>query len=133
MTRDEASAKARRLGAKVGRSVTKDTDILVAGPGRGSKLKDAKKHGVKVIDEAAWVRLLHDGEKEQKIGSVSGRGRDRKLKKAASYTLSVLGRGVGGDQCSSTPLRADKALGSFSIWPVSVYRVCTDAPHARWR
>ena len=58
MTRDEASAKAKKLGAKVSSSVTKDTDILVAGAGGGSKLKDAKKHGVKVIDEAAWVRML---------------------------------------------------------------------------
>jgi len=58
MTREEASAKAKQLGAKVSSSVTKDTDILVAGPGGGSKLKDAKKHGVKVIDEAAWVKML---------------------------------------------------------------------------
>ena len=78
MTREEASAKAKKLGAEVGSSVTEDTDILVAGPGGGSKLKDAKKHGVKVIDEAAWVRLLQGGKKEQKIGSVSGPGRDRK-------------------------------------------------------
>ena len=57
MTRDEAAAQAKALGAKVGGAVTKDTDILVAGPGAGSKLKDAKKHGVKVIDEAAWVKM----------------------------------------------------------------------------
>ena len=57
MTRDEAGAQAKALGAKVGSAVTKDTDILVAGPGAGSKLKDAKKHGVQVKDEAAWVKM----------------------------------------------------------------------------
>ena len=57
MTRDEAAAQAKGLGAKVGSAITKETDILVAGPGAGSKLKDAKKHGVHVIDEAAWVKM----------------------------------------------------------------------------
>jgi DNA ligase (NAD+) len=50
ITRDEAATQAKALGAKVGSAVTKDTDILVAGPGAGSKLKDAKKHGVQVIN-----------------------------------------------------------------------------------
>ncbi len=58
MTRDEAKAMAERLGAKVAGSVSKKTDILVAGPGAGSKLKDAEKHGVKVIDEAGWFALV---------------------------------------------------------------------------
>jgi len=57
MTRDEAAAQAKALGAKVGSAIRKETDILVAGPGAGSKLKDAKKHGVHVIDEAAWVKM----------------------------------------------------------------------------
>ena len=59
MTRDEAAAQAKALGAKVGSAITKETDILVAGPGAGSKLKDAKKHGVQVIDEAAWVKMAN--------------------------------------------------------------------------
>ncbi len=58
MTRDEAKAMAERLGAKVAGSVSSKTDLLVAGPGAGSKLKDATKHGVQVIDEAGWFELV---------------------------------------------------------------------------
>ena len=58
MTRDEAKAMAERLGAKVAGSVSKKTDLLVAGPGAGSKLKDAEKNGVKVIDENGWFDLV---------------------------------------------------------------------------
>ena len=58
MTREEAKAMAERLGAKVAGSVSKKTDLLVAGPGAGSKLKEAEKHGVKVIDEAGWFELV---------------------------------------------------------------------------
>jgi DNA ligase (NAD+) len=58
MTRDEAKAMAERLGARVSGSVSKNTDLVVAGPGAGSKLKEAEKHGVRVIDEAAWLALV---------------------------------------------------------------------------
>ena len=61
MTREEAKAMAERLGAKVSGSVSKKTDLLVAGPGAGSKLKDAEKYGVEVIDEAGWFARV--GEK----------------------------------------------------------------------
>ncbi len=60
MTRDEAKAQAQSLGAKVSGSVSKKTDLVVAGPGAGSKLKKAEELGVAVLSEAEW-RTMVDG------------------------------------------------------------------------
>ncbi|MDP9055788.1 MAG: NAD-dependent DNA ligase LigA, partial [Pseudomonadota bacterium] len=58
MSRDEAKAQAERLGARAAGSVSAQTDLVVAGPGAGSKLKQAEKLGVRVIDEAAWAEIV---------------------------------------------------------------------------
>jgi DNA ligase (NAD+) len=58
MTRDEAKAMAERLGAKAAGSVSKKTDYVVAGPGAGSKLAEAKKHGVEVLTEDEWLKMI---------------------------------------------------------------------------
>jgi DNA ligase (NAD+) len=57
MTREEAKAMAERLGAKAAGSVSKKTDYVVAGPGAGSKLAEAKKHGVTVLTEDEWLKM----------------------------------------------------------------------------
>ena len=58
MTRDEAKQQAISLGAKVSGSVSSKTDLLIAGPGAGSKLAEAEKHGVKVLSEDEWLALV---------------------------------------------------------------------------
>ena len=58
MSRDEAKAQAERLGARSAGSVSAKTDLVVAGPGAGSKLKKAEELGIRVIGEAEWARIV---------------------------------------------------------------------------
>ena len=58
MSRDEAKAQAERLGARAAGSVSARTDLVVAGPGAGSKLKKAEELGIRVIDEAEWAKIV---------------------------------------------------------------------------
>lgn len=58
MSRDEAKAQAEALGARAAGTVSPKTDLVVAGPGAGSKLKKAAELGIEVIDEAAWAAIV---------------------------------------------------------------------------
>ncbi|MBO9498590.1 MAG: NAD-dependent DNA ligase LigA [Novosphingobium sp.] len=58
MSRDEAKAQAERLGARAAGSVSPKTDLVVAGPGAGSKMKKAAELGIEVIDEAQWAEIV---------------------------------------------------------------------------
>ena len=60
MSRDEAKAQAERLGARSAGSVSAKTDLVVAGPGAGSKLKKADELGIRVINEAEWAKIVAD-------------------------------------------------------------------------
>ncbi len=61
MSRDEAKAQAESLGARAAGSVSAQTDLVVAGPGAGSKLKKASELGIAVVDEAGWAEIVAAG------------------------------------------------------------------------
>jgi len=58
MSREEAKAQAERLGARAAGSVSAKTDLVVAGPGAGSKLKKAEELGIRVIGESEWAEIV---------------------------------------------------------------------------
>jgi DNA ligase (NAD+) len=61
-SRDEAKAQAEELGARAATDVSKKTDLVVAGPAAGSKLKKAQELGIPVIDEAEWLRIVAEAQ-----------------------------------------------------------------------
>jgi DNA ligase (NAD+) len=65
LSRTDAQERIRALGGNVSGSVSRKTDCVVAGPGAGSKLVDAQKYGVKVIDEDEFIALLESSGKPE--------------------------------------------------------------------
>ena len=71
MTRAEAKSRAEQLGARISGSVSKNTDLVVAGDSAGSKAKKAADLGVEVIDEERWQQLLADKDSDRISESLS--------------------------------------------------------------
>jgi BRCT domain type II-containing protein len=88
MTRSEAQAKAKALGAIVGSAVNAETDLLVAGPGAGSKLKAALKHGTKVLNEAEWIKMSGGGKGSAKKVAASKKTAEKAKKARVSKKVA---------------------------------------------
>lgn len=78
MTRAEALKMARKLGAFAFDSLDASTNILVVGTGAGSNIKEAKKRGIRVLDEDAWMKIVRASPRAKKTElSLWGRGHPR--------------------------------------------------------
>ena len=132
MTRSEAQAKAKALGAIVGSTVNAETDLLVAGPGAGSKLKTALKHGTKVLTEAQWLTMAGGGKagaKKAATTTVASKkatapktGSSKTSVKRASAAKKIVKRATSKSAAKALPAaapstgRAAQAADARSLW-----------------
>jgi BRCT domain type II-containing protein len=97
MSRTDAQNRAKALGAIVGSAVNAATDLLVAGPGAGSKMKAALKNGVKVINEAQWQAM-------------AGGGGDKVAKKVAKKASKKVAKKVAKKATKKVAKKATKKV-----------------------
>ena len=103
MTRAESQAKAKSIGAVVGSTVNAETDLLVAGPGAGSKLAAALKHGVKVLNEKQWIKIA--GGADAKVAKKAG----KKVSRASSNRAGVAKKPTQANSAKASGRTSKKA------------------------